>query len=185
MTAFVHGLVKKLQKSLVIDADGLNALVGALHLLPKRGREVVLTPHPGEAARLLNTTTDAVQQNRLGAARELARQTKATVVLKGARTVVATPAGEVWINPTGNPGMATGGMGDVLTGMIAGFIAEGVPPLRAAIAATYLHGYAGDLARDDLGEHALTAGEVLARLPRAYATFEQYFREPPSGEETE
>ncbi len=179
VTALVHGLARKALAHLVVDADGLNALVGALHLLPKKGREVVLTPHPGEAARLLNMTVADVQDDRLAAARELARRSKSVVVLKGARTLVAEPRGQVWINPTGNAGMATGGMGDVLTGMIAGFIAEGVPPLRAAIAGVYLHGLAGDLARNDLGEHALTAGSVLSRLPAAFGMIEQYFAPPP------
>jgi NAD(P)H-hydrate epimerase len=181
VTTFVRGLVEKTDLPLVIDADGLNAIAGALHLLPRPDRQVILTPHPGEAARLLNKSAEEIQNDRVGAARELAKRTGAIVALKGAHTVIAEPEGEVWINPTGNPGMAKGGMGDVLTGMIVGSIADGVPPLLAAISSVYLHGKAGDLARDDLGERAVTAGEVLQRLPRALDEIERSFR----GEQTE
>jgi NAD(P)H-hydrate epimerase len=165
LETFVGGLVTSAGLPLVVDADGLNNLVNVLNLVAQAPAPVVLTPHPGEMARLLKTPVAQVQDDRLAAARELAKRANAVVALKGARTVVAQPDGKVWVNPTGNAGMASGGTGDVLTGLIAGFLAQGVEPLRATLAGVYLQGLAGDKARETTGEHALTAGAMLAALP--------------------
>lgn len=148
----------------VLDADGLNVAAQKPELLKQVSTPLVLTPHPGEMARLLGVSTDEVQANRLAMAREAATRFDAYVALKGARTVLAAPDGEAFINPTGNPGMGSGGMGDVLTGLIGGLLVQGVAPFSALKLAVYLHGLAGDLAAKDLGQHALLAGDVLDRL---------------------
>jgi NAD(P)H-hydrate epimerase len=148
----------------VVDADGLNAFVEVVEAL--RGtaqRPVVITPHPGEMARLIGLETAYVNENRIDVARQFAKTHHVCVVLKGFRTVVATSDGQVFINATGNPGMATGGMGDILTGMLAGIIAqEGIGTFQERVLfAVYLHGLAGDLAADDLGEESLVATDLL------------------------
>ncbi len=139
--------------ALVVDADGLNAFEGAADLLNGRGRTLVITPHPGEMSRLTGWSIAEIQGKRLEVARQFAREHELIVVLKGHRTLIASPDGTVWVNPTGNPGMATGGTGDILTGMVAGLIAQHPGhALEATALAVYLHGQAGDLARDALGE---------------------------------
>lgn len=154
---------------LVIDADGLNALAGDLAPLTRAAAPIVLTPHPGEMARLLGTSVADVQQDRLASARALARSAGAHVVLKGARTVIAHPDGLVEINPTGNSGMATAGMGDVLTGVIAGLIAQGASPEAACRAAVWLHGDAADDLARRRGPRGYLAGEVIDALPQRIA----------------
>ncbi|MGB9920279.1 MAG: NAD(P)H-hydrate dehydratase [Moorellales bacterium] len=163
--SLVQQLLPRLRCPLVLDADGLNALVGHLEVLRELRVPAVLTPHPGEMARLLQTTSARVQEDRIGTAEGAAREWGVTVVLKGARTVVASPAGTTYVIPTGNPGMATGGSGDVLTGIIAGLIAQGMPAEEAAAAGAYLHGAAGDAAAKDRGQRALVAGDLLSYLP--------------------
>jgi NAD(P)H-hydrate epimerase len=156
---------------LVLDADGINAFAGRAGDLQSRGGrglETVLTPHPGELGRLLGIPTADVEADRLGSVRRAAAGTGAVVVLKGYRTLVATPEGEINVNPTGNPGMASGGTGDVLTGLIAGLIAQGLEALDAALLGVYLHGLAGDLAVVEAGEVGLTAGDLIAYLPAAF-----------------
>ena len=151
---------------MVIDAYGLNALVGFEGDLGG----AVLTPHPGEMARLIGKSAADVVSNRIGIARQFAKARNAYVVLKGYRTVVAAPDGSVHINPTGNPGMATGGTGDILTGMIAGILAQehiGAFIERLCLA-VYLHGLAGDLAAEELGEESLVATDLLRFLPKAW-----------------
>jgi NAD(P)H-hydrate epimerase len=159
-------VVKELELPLVIDADGLNNIAGHTALLKNRSAPTVLTPHPGEMARLTGLTVKQIQQDRLSAARKLAMDHHVCVVLKGARTVIAEPEGHVWINPTGNAGMASGGMGDVLTGMIAGLLAQGCSAVEAAIAAVYLHGLAADMLSRKMPWGYL-ATEVLQAIPRA------------------
>ncbi len=170
---FVRQLVAQVDKPTVIDADGLMALVGHTDLLRKRQALTVLTPHPGEMAALLKTTTEAVQRDRVGIALHAAETFNAIVVLKGARTIVSAPDGALFVNLTGNAGMATGGTGDVLTGMVASLLAQtlcrslAVTPTEAVAAAVFLHGLAGDIASWEKGETALVAGDLLEHLPRA------------------
>src|SRR5581483_1792630 len=166
--AYVRTLVRSSPVPVVLDADGLNAFAGRVHELADRRSEVVLTPHAGEFARLAGITAREVGADRVGNARSLAARIGGTVLLKGSRTVVATPEGRAWVNPTGGPFLATGGTGDVLTGMIAGLIARGLGPAEAATSAAYLHGRAGALAARERGD-GTTAGDVLARVPAATA----------------
>ena len=172
--ALVRSLVTHHQIPMVVDADGLNAFEHHANELNGAGRVLVITPHPGEMARLVGCTTGDVQGDRLGIARKFARDHELIVVLKGHRTLVAQPDGKVWVNVTGNPGMATGGTGDILTGMVAGMIAQ-YPhqPLRAARAAVHLHGLAGDCARSVMGEHSLVATDLLGNLPSAFEQVRQ------------
>jgi ADP-dependent NAD(P)H-hydrate dehydratase / NAD(P)H-hydrate epimerase len=156
---------------LVLDADALNAFAGAeAGQLNGHGRTIVITPHPGEMARLTGLTIAEIQSKRLEVARQFAREHELIVVLKGHRTLIAAPDGTVWVNPTGNPGMATGGTGDVLTGIVAGLLAQ--HPKQALLAtalAVYLHGFAGDLARDAVGESSVVATDLVQYLPGAFA----------------
>ncbi len=175
---FARSLVDMRSEPLVIDADGLNAFEGCVAKLDGRQRPLVLTPHPGEMARLAGLSTGEVQKDRVGVARKLAAERHAIVVLKGHRTVIAQPDGPTWINPTGNPGMATGGTGDVLTGMIAGFIAQQPKDvLGAVLVGVYLHGLGGDIARNLVGEHSLVATDILAMLPLAFERVRQRAKE--------
>jgi len=170
---FVRELVRDTDVPMVIDADGLNALVGALDCLNGKGRVRVLTPHPGEMARLAGITTAGVQSNRLEVAREFAAKHKVVLVLKGFRTLTTDLEGTTWVNPTGNPGMAKGGTGDVLTGIVAGFLAQfgnrprGPSLAEVVAAAVYIHGLAGDLAAEEVGEMSMLAGDLLERVPDA------------------
>jgi ADP-dependent NAD(P)H-hydrate dehydratase / NAD(P)H-hydrate epimerase len=163
----VRTLVRDVARPMVVDADALTALTGGLGLCRAAAAPRLLTPHPGEAARLLGCGIAEVQADRLASARRLAAETGAIVALKGARTVVAHPDGRATLNPTGNPGMATGGTGDVLTGIAGGLLAQGVAPAEALGAAVYLHGLAGDLAAEARGEAGLVAGDVADAVPAA------------------
>jgi NAD(P)H-hydrate epimerase len=158
---FIRAIVDKYPQPMVIDADGLNAFAGATEKLTGSARPLVLTPHPGEMARMTGLSTKEVQQDRIGVARSFAHDHRCIVVLKGHRTLVAEPNGHVWINMTGNPGMATGGTGDVLTGLTAGMVAQFPNDIvRAVCAAVWLHGYAGDKAAG-LSEQYMTATDLL------------------------
>ena len=170
---FVRTVVNKYSLPIVLDADGLNAFAGRMDSFRRDVRpagSTVFTPHPGEMARLTGKTTAEIQSQRVAVAREFSRKYGVTLVLKGFRTLVASPQGQVWVNPTGNPGMATGGTGDVLTGMMAGLLAQfpAHPVSEAATAAVYLHGLAGDLATEELGQHSMLAGDLLEKIPAAY-----------------
>jgi NAD(P)H-hydrate epimerase len=162
---FIKLLVDRATMPLVIDADGLNAFSNDPDRLTGReGRDVIITPHPGEMGRLVGMSTDEVQGSRLEIARNFAVAHHVYVVLKGHRTLIATPDEKVFINPTGNPGMATGGTGDVLTGMIAAWLAQLLDAEAACKLAVYLHGMAGDLAEADESEVSMTAGDVAAHI---------------------
>jgi ADP-dependent NAD(P)H-hydrate dehydratase / NAD(P)H-hydrate epimerase len=164
----VQALVKTLHRPSVLDADALNALAGRASLLTECKTPPILTPHPGEMARLEpDATPHSVNADRIGTATRFARERGVFVVLKGARTVIARPDGTVALCPTGNPGMATAGTGDVLTGMMVGLLAQGVSSWDAACAATYLHGYAGDLAAAAEGQPGLIAGDLIEQIPSA------------------
>jgi len=162
---FVHELLDKCEGPLVLDADALNAFANEPALLVGReGRDLIITPHPGEMARLLGVSIEQVQSDRLAHAREFAASHRVHVVLKGHRTVIAAPDGRSFVNLTGNAGMATGGTGDLLTGMIAAWFAQLLDAEGACKLAVYLHGAAGDLAEADEGENALIATDIAARL---------------------
>jgi hydroxyethylthiazole kinase-like uncharacterized protein yjeF len=163
----VQRLVQGCAKPMVLDADALNALADKPDCLEKASACAVLTPHPGEMARLMGTDVAAVQADRVASARAAAKRFGCVALLKGARSVIAGPQGEVRICPTGNPGMASAGTGDVLTGMVGAFLGQGMSPLDAASAGAYLHGLAGDLAAAANTEVALVAGDVLAAIPLA------------------
>jgi NAD(P)H-hydrate epimerase len=160
-------IVDTIELPLVLDASGLNAFAGRANELNPRNLPRVLTPHPGELARLLDSNTQTINAHRIDAAREAARVTRCVIVLKGHQTLVAEPDGHVYVNPTGNPGMATGGMGDVLSGIIAALLARDTDPLDAACAAVYLHGFAGDLLREEMGDTGLAALDLAERVPMA------------------
>jgi len=163
----VQQLVRKSPLPAVMDADGLSALAGKLEILRKNQKELILTPHPGEMSRLAGISIEEIQRDRFGVARGFAKEYGVILVLKGSRTLVASPGGEVFINPTGNPGMASGGMGDVLTGMIGGFLAQGLPALEAAKLGVYLHGLAGDYAVFLKGERGIAATDLAELTPKA------------------
>jgi hydroxyethylthiazole kinase-like uncharacterized protein yjeF len=170
----VRALMKDLDRPAVLDADALNALAGRASVLTACKTPPILTPHPGEMARLeTNATPQSINADRIGTAVRFARERGTFVVLKGARTVVARPDGAAAICPTGNPGMATAGTGDVLTGMIVGLLAQGLTSWEAACAGTYLHGCAGDLAAADKGHAGLIAGDVIEQIPYALKTVQQ------------
>jgi hydroxyethylthiazole kinase-like uncharacterized protein yjeF len=161
----VRTLYQEAEIPAVFDADGLNALAGDL---PTTEKIRILTPHPGEMSRLTGKSTKEVQADRVGAAKRLAAESGATIVLKGDRTVIAFPDGEIWINPTGSPSMATGGTGDILTGMISGLVAQHPKEWRrAVIAAVWLHGRCGELGGAVWGEQAMLATDLLDQLPKA------------------
>jgi ADP-dependent NAD(P)H-hydrate dehydratase / NAD(P)H-hydrate epimerase len=192
---FVRRLVEETTLPIVLDADGINAFVGLAARLNGQKRVLVLTPHPGEFARLLGRSTADVQSNRVPLARDFAQQHALHLVLKGHRTIYASPSGQVFVNSTGNPGMATGGSGDVLTGILAGLLGQallGLPsvdrgsngkepseavsqlqPLEDVIAlGIYLHGLAGDLAAETQGEKSLVASDIMVHLPEAFLKLE-------------
>jgi NAD(P)H-hydrate epimerase len=168
---FVRAVVKKYDTPMVLDADALNAFEGLAGELSGRGRTLVITPHPGEMSRLTGMSIAEIQANRIDVARKFAREHGLIVVLKGHRTLIASPDGEVWVNPTGNPGMATGGTGDVLTGIVAGLIAQHPGrALDATVFAVYLHGLSGDLAASEFGEASLVATDLTNCLPGAFVS---------------
>ncbi len=171
--ALVRALVRDCPLPLVLDADGLNALSGRLEVLQNTAGPRILTPHPGEMARLLGTTSKEVQSRRLDIAREVAVAHQVWVVLKGAQTVVADPEGGVSLNPTGNPVLASGGTGDVLTGFIGGYLAQKLAPRDAARLGVYLHGLAADYLADSLGPQGHIAGDLLAVFPELLTEFSQ------------
>ncbi len=167
--AAARTLVAKCQILMVVDADGLNAFEGHVEDLNGKDRSLVITPHPGEMARLAGCTTADVQADRLGIARKFAREHDLIVVLKGHRTLVVRPDREAWVNTTGNPGMSTGGTGDILTGMVAGMMAQHPGNIfLAVVGGVHLHGLAGDVMRESVGEHSLVATDLLRGLPEAF-----------------
>jgi ADP-dependent NAD(P)H-hydrate dehydratase / NAD(P)H-hydrate epimerase len=167
--AFARGMVERRTAPMVIDADGLNALAPwPEDLKGSDEAPIIVTPHPGEMARLTDKTNAEVVADRISVAQEFATKHHVITVLKGSRTIIASPGGEVYVNPTGNAGMATAGSGDVLTGLVAGLLAQRPSePLEATVAAVYLHGLAGDLAADRLGMRPLIASDIMASLSEA------------------
>jgi len=157
---------------ILIDADGLNALEGDAAILQDRQVPIVITPHPGEMARLTDLTVEEIQNNRLDTAQHYAATWGVTVVLKGHNTIVASPTGELFINITGNPGMATAGSGDVLSGIIIGLMAQGMRATSAAVAGVYIHGCCGDRAAELTGQRGLVAGDLIEYLPAVLCELE-------------
>jgi ADP-dependent NAD(P)H-hydrate dehydratase len=165
----VRFLIEQTDKPLIIDADALNLLVGQTELLAALKRPAIITPHPGEFARLAGKTVAEVQANRVAMAAAMAAAAQTlVVVLKGSETVV-TDGRRYYVNATGNPGMASGGTGDVLTGVIAALLAQKLPPFEAAQLGVFIHGLAGDIARDHHGEVGMIAGDIVDALPDAFA----------------
>ena len=168
VTAFVRELLENSGVPLVLDADALNAFADEPSaLVGREGRDVIITPHPGEMSRLVGCSVEDLQADRLGIASNFARTHQVTVVLKGYRTLVATPSGNVFVNPTGSPGMATGGTGDVLAGMIGAWLGQLLDAEAACRLAVYLHGSAGELADADSGEISMTAGDLADHISDA------------------
>ena len=165
--SLIRELLREVAKPMVVDADGLTALAGSCELLAGAAGPRLLTPHPGEMARMLGVAVSEVQADRLEMVRALCARHQVWAVLKGAGSVIGAPDGGVFVNPTGNPGMATGGSGDVLTGMAGAFLARGLEPLPALQSAVYLHGLAGDLACARWGEEGLIAGDLIEAIPDA------------------
>ena len=162
----VSSLIRNIKIPMVLDADGINALAGQTDSLKDHAAPIILTPHPGEFARLISCDVPTVQARRQELAAQFAQKYDVVVVLKGHATVV-TDGRRVYQNPTGNPGMATGGTGDVLTGLIAALLGQGLEPFAAAQLGVYLHGLAGDLAKAELGEASMIASDLLTYLPHA------------------
>ena len=160
----VRRIIQELEKPVVIDADGLNAIARNVNILNEKKSTIVLTPHPGEMARMIGKTTEEITNRPVETAREYAQKWDVVIVLKGARTVVAAPNGDIYINTTGNSGMATAGSGDVLTGIIAGLIGQGLTPLQAARLGVYVHGRSGDSSAEYKGEYGLLAGDIVEGL---------------------
>jgi ADP-dependent NAD(P)H-hydrate dehydratase / NAD(P)H-hydrate epimerase len=178
VAAFACDFIRLCQVPLVIDADALNILAQEKDrgesLIKKRKSETVLTPHPGEMARLLGMTTEQVQEDRTSVVELAAKIYQCVVLLKGFETLISSPTKELYKNTTGNPGMATGGAGDVLTGVIAGLLAQKLEPLQAAVVAAYIHGQAGDLFVSEMGGSiGLVATDLIGRLPKAIASCQQ------------
>ncbi len=169
----VKRVILEAETPLVIDADGLNVLAGDLDVLKEKKNDIILTPHPGEMARLVGLSVPEVLKEKLTVAKRLATEYGVIVVLKMARTIVATPEGEIFINSTGNPAMASGGVGDVLTGVIGGILAQGRPAKEAAVLGVFLHGLAGDLWVEKRGRTGLLAQELADYLPKAREVVEK------------
>jgi hydroxyethylthiazole kinase-like uncharacterized protein yjeF len=169
----VYELISKSQVPLILDADGINILAKNINILKTVRVPVILTPHPGEMARLLHTSVSDVQSHRFAYARNFAQENHVILVLKGAGTIIAEPSGMAHLNMTGNAGMAKGGSGDVLAGMIASFVAQGMDPVKAAVGAVYLHGAAGDRCAKELSQCAMLPTDMLKMLPGLFLEIEQ------------
>lgn len=166
--ALIRKTILGSHKPMVIDADGLNAFKGKTNLLRKLKADAILTPHPGEFVRLFGGSISKTESERKKRSSEIARKFKVQLVLKGHDTVVASPNGEIYINQTGNPGMATGGSGDVLTGIIAAMLGQKIEPFKAACFGVSIHGLAGDLAANEKTETSMVASDIIDCLPRAF-----------------
>lgn len=164
----VQSVITNCKKPLVIDADALNCICNKLEILKNLKAPAIITPHPGEMARLLHSTPKTVNSNRENTAIDFAKKFGVVTVLKGAGTIIASPDGEVYINHTGNSGMATGGSGDVLSGIIGSLLAQGASPINAAAAGVFLHGTIGDLAAEKLGKISMLPTDMIDMIPTAY-----------------
>jgi NAD(P)H-hydrate epimerase len=164
----VKELITKIKSPIVLDADGINALNGNMQILKTRKQKTVITPHPGEMSHLIKKDIKYIQSNRKNIAKKIAKETAAVVCLKGHKTVVASPNGKIYINTTGNSGMASGGVGDVLTGIITSFIGQGMDCFSASVVSVYIHGLAGDIATTKKGQFSMIASDIIEYLPNAF-----------------
>ncbi len=169
----IAALLENATCPIILDADGINWLARHISITETMQAPLIITPHPMEMSRLLGCSVEQVQQDRRAAAREATQRTGAVVVLKGHHTVITTPSGKEWVNPTGNPGMAVGGSGDVLAGMIASLAAQGLSPEDAARCGVYLHGAAGDRAAERLSQHAMLPSDMIEELSGLFLQLEQ------------
>lgn len=172
-TELTEALLSGATCPIVLDADGINLLARHISIVETIQAPLILTPHPAELSRLLGCSMAQIQKDRIAAARQAVQRTGAVVVLKGHHTVIAAPSGELWVNPTGNPGMAVGGSGDVLAGMIAALVAQGLSPEDAARCGVYLHGAAGDRAAARLSQHAMLPSDMIDELGGLFLQLEQ------------
>ncbi|HEX2938535.1 MAG TPA: NAD(P)H-hydrate dehydratase, partial [Ruminiclostridium sp.] len=164
----IREIVVNAKCPIILDADGINAFNGHIDLLRTSSAELILTPHPGEMSRLCGKTIEQIQQSRLDTARSFAAENGLTLVLKGANTIIAAKDGRAFLNPTGNPGMAKGGSGDILAGMIGSFTAQGMMPIEAACCGTFLHGLAGDKAAEKLSQYGMIPTDMLMEVPQIF-----------------
>ncbi len=169
----IFRLVSKLDKPAVFDADALNNLAKDIGQLKGHPAPLVISPHPGEMSRLTGKTISEIQKDRINTALAFAQENNLVCIIKGGPSVIAAPSGQAWINPTGNEGMATAGSGDVLTGIIGGFLAQGMLDIDSAVLGCYVHGLAGDLARDEFGSRGMIAGDIMRMLPEALMQLEE------------
>jgi hydroxyethylthiazole kinase-like uncharacterized protein yjeF len=161
----IRNILMKMKKPVVLDADGITHLAADINILKKRKFPTIITPHPGEMARQINLTPKEINKKRVELVRKLSTEYKIYTVLKGASTVIGSPSGEIFINTTGNPAMSSGGMGDVLTGLIAGYLAQKFSPLQACIIGVYIHGLTGDYLKEEMGERGILAGDLADAIP--------------------
>lgn len=164
----VFNILKNYKGNILLDADGINAISDNINVLKATNSKIVLTPHPGEMARLLKVDIKYINQNREDIARKFALDNKVVLVLKGAETIVAKEDGTLFKNTTGNPGMARAGMGDVLSGMIASFLAQGMNPIHAAISGVFIHGFAGDICKEKYSEVSMSTLDLINELPSIF-----------------
>ncbi len=163
----VRRIVKNAEIPILIDADGINALVGYTEILKKRKRPTIITPHPGEMSRLINISAEEIERNKIGISKKYASRWGVILVLKGAPTIISEQGGAFWLNPNVNSGLATAGSGDVLTGLIIGFLAQRTTPLAAAVSGVYIHSCAGEILKEKMGEHSIIAGDLIDVIPSA------------------
>ena len=169
----VSEIIKKSSCPIILDADGINAINKNLNLLQEAHAPIIMTPHPGEMARLLKISAEQVQADRINIAQKFAVNFGVVVVLKGVFTIIATPSGHIMINPTGNPGMAKGGSGDVLSGMIASFVAQGLSSVDAAMCGVFLHGLAGDTCAHRISQYGMTPTDMLDVIPHLFKDYQR------------
>jgi hydroxyethylthiazole kinase-like uncharacterized protein yjeF len=173
----VKTLIKNSSSPIIIDADGINSIGSEREIFSKAKAPLILTPHPGEMSRLISQKSkisiQEIEKDRIHAAISFAKKTRTHLVLKGVPTIVALPDGNAFINSTGNSGMASGGTGDVLTGMISGFLSQTMNPVHASLLGVYMHGLAGDVAANDKGLHSMIATDIIDRIPDAFDSFKR------------
>lgn len=170
--AVVREIILRSKKPIVLDADGINLIASNINILNAATVPLILTPHPGEMSRLCKVSVKEIQSDRIGVSLWFAKRSRTIVVLKGAGTIIATPDGRCYINTTGNAGMAKGGSGDMLAGMTASLLAQGLSPEDAAVCAVYLHGAAGDLAASESSQRGVTPSDMVNALPRLLSEYE-------------